>query len=489
MTVSRAILEADGTGSVSVDGSAQRRSEASSGFSGALYDGTGRDAGYDVGAPQTPPSSVPFGPPSTVARSGAAPTSAMGSAYPPPSAAAGSSPWWSDATADPWRDPQAPAAIVISAPEPPITVETPDFTPARKSVGLGQVILISVLAALLAGALGGALGYVAAVRGGLSTSSALGGGGSNAPGLAQRAPTSIAGIVRTVMPSVVTIRVDSDFGSAIGSGFIVSSSGYVITNDHVVDGLTGTATVTFNNSTTASAKLIGSDAESDVAVLKVNKAGLRAVTFGDSDSIAVGDPVLAVGAPLDLPNSVTSGIVSALRRPLEISSGGGPTRYYSAIQTDAAVNHGNSGGPLFDAAGRVIGVDAVIKSLGSSDQDTGNIGLAFAIPIDQARRVAEQIIDSGKVTRTVMGATVESSYRQNPNGGVPLASVAQGGPAAAAGIQRGDVVMEIGGSLLTASGDLTALVRAYAPGSVVPVVFTRNGVSHTAQVKLANDAG
>ncbi|HEY1484529.1 MAG TPA: trypsin-like peptidase domain-containing protein, partial [Micromonosporaceae bacterium] len=260
-----------------------------------------------------------------------------------------------------------------------------------------------------------------------------------------------------------------------------------ITNDHVVDGLTGTATVTFSNSTTAQAKLVGTDAQTDIAVLKLNKTGLPAVTFGDSDSVAVGDPVLAVGAPLNLPETVTYGIISALRRPLEISSGGSPTRYYSAIQTDAAVNHGNSGGPLFDTAGRVVGVDAVIKSLGSSDQDTGNIGLAFAIPIDQARRVAEQIIDTGKVTHTIIGATAESGYVQNPNGGVPVSQIAPGGPAGNAGIKAGDVIMEIGGSPLTASGDLIALVRAYAPGAIVPVIYTRDGVPHTAEVKLAVD--
>ncbi|HEY2791669.1 MAG TPA: trypsin-like peptidase domain-containing protein, partial [Micromonosporaceae bacterium] len=374
--------------------------------------------------------------------------------------------------------------MVVSAPSASAEVEPPDFTPKRRAVGLGQVLLISVLAALLAGALGGALGYVTAVRSGAGNSPVLGGGGASAPALAQRAPTSLAGVVKAVLPSVVTIRVDTGISSAIGSGFIVTPDGYLITNDHVVEGLTGTATVVFSNSTTAQAKLVGADVSSDIAVLKLNKTGLPAVTFGDSDSVAVGDPVLAIGAPLDLQETVTYGIVSALHRPLEIGSTG-PTRYYSAIQTDAAVNHGNSGGPLFDAAGRVIGVDSVIESPGSDAQDAGNIGLAFAIPINQARRVAEQLIDTGKVTHTVIGATAAVGYQQDPNGGVPLGVVASGGPADSAGIHAGDVIMQIGGAPLTESGDLIALVREYAPGSVVPVVYTRNGVSHTAQVKLA----
>ncbi len=376
---------------------------------------------------------------------------------------------------------------MIPAPQAPTPVEPPDFTPKGRRVGLAQVLVISIVSALLAGALGGSIGYLAAVHGG-DNGSSLAGGNSAASGLTQRAPTSLAGVVRNVMPSVVTVRVDGDFGSAIGAGFIVSNDGYLVTNDHVVDGLTGTATITFSNSTTAQASLVGSDAQTDIAVLKVAKTGLPAVTFGDSDAVAIGDPVLAVGAPLDLPETVTYGIVSALRRPLEISEGSGPTRYYAAIQTDAAVNHGNSGGPLFDASGRVIGVDAVIKSVGTGDQDGGNIGLAFAIPIDQARRTAAQIISRQKVTHTVIGATVQASY-QDPNGGVLLTSVAAGGPADVAGIRTGDVIMTIDGSLLTTAGDMTALVRAYAPGAVVPIVYRRNGATHTAQVKLVVDTG
>ncbi len=395
--------------------------------------------------------------------------------------------WWSDASTDPWRDPYAPAAVIVPAPEPPAEVEPPDFTKRGRNATLGQVLLISVIAALLAGALGGALGYNVAVRRGGSTGTVLGG---SAPSAAQRAPTSLAGVAKAVMPSVVTIRVDNGFGtSAIGSGFIVSSNGYVVTNDHVVQGLSDPATVMFSDSSTAPATLVGADSESDIAVLKVSRTGLPAVTFGDSDSVAVGDPVLAVGAPLDLPGTVTYGIISALHRPLEITSGSGPTRYYSAIQTDAAVNHGNSGGPLFDANGQVIGVDAAIESSSATNSDdAGNIGLAFAIPINQAKRIAQQIIGGGKIVHTVIGATTPTSYHQDPNGGVPIAAVTPGGPAAAAGLKAGDVVLLIGGSLLTSAGDLTALVRQYAPGTIVPVVYLRDGDRHTAQVKLVPDS-
>jgi putative serine protease PepD len=461
LRVSHAILKAGRDWGCAVDVRAGQGSTGSSESSGALYDPSTRGAAHASGAPQSPLLSP---------------------------GQAGASPWWSDGANDPWRDPQAPAALVVAAPVPAEAVEPPDFTPHGRGVGLSHVLIISIVSALLAGALGGALGYVAAVRGGAAGGSSLAGGGSGTPALAQRAPTSLAGVVRNVLPSVVTVRVDGDFGSAIGTGFIVSSDGYLITNDHVVDGLTGTATITFSNASTAPATLVGADTQSDIAVLKVAKTGLPAVTFGDSDAIAVGDPVLAIGSPLDLPNTVTYGIISALHRPLEVSDGGGPTRYYAAIQTDAAVNHGNSGGPLVDAAGRVIGIDAVIKSLGSNDEESGNIGLAFAIPIDQARRVAQAIINGGKVARTVIGATVQASY-ENPNGGVLLTAVSAGGPADVAGIKSGDVIVEVGGSPLSVAGDLTALVREYPPGAVVPVVYTRGGATHTVQVKLAVDNG
>ncbi len=414
----------------------------------------------------------------------AAPVNAPGAARSRPLAPgprANESAWWAaGATSDPWRDPGAASAVVIPAPEA-APVEAPDFTPKRRHATLGQALLISLLTAVLAGGLGGALGYLAAVRSGAGTA-VLGSGGVG--GVTNRAPDSLAGVVKNVMPSVVTVRAKTDLGEAIGSGFVVSADGYIVTNDHVVSGLSGNPSVRFSDATTATAKFIGSDPESDIAILKINKPGLKPVTFGTSSDVAVGDPVLAFGAPLDLENSVTYGIVSALHRPLEVSEDG-QTRYYAAIQTDAAVNHGNSGGPLVDGAGRVIGINAVIKSVGSQ-QDAGNIGLAFAIPIDQAKRVAEQLIDGSRVPHTVIGVTVANSTSSS---GVKLATVASGGPAEAAGMKPGDMILEVGGGVVDQPGDLTALVREYAPGTVVPVVFVRSGSSHTVQVKLAADAG
>ncbi|MEV4713738.1 trypsin-like peptidase domain-containing protein [Micromonospora sp. NPDC049374] len=398
------------------------------------------------------------------------------------------SPWWSDALADPWRDPHAPAAVVLPAapaagsePEP---VTDPD---AAGRPRLQQLLLIPLVTALLAGALGGALGYAFAIRGGAG-GAVLGAVPGAAPTLAQRPPESLAGVAERVLPSVVTVRVAGLGGTSEGSGFIASADGHVITNDHVVAGGTGKASVIFNDGSSASATVVGQDAESDIAVIKVSRTGLRPVEFGDSDALAVGDPVLAMGSPLSLANTVTAGIVSALDRTMHAGEPGGPTRYYAAIQTDAAVNHGNSGGPLVDAAGRVIGVNSTIKSLVAEGQEAGNIGLAFAIPINQAKRITQDIIGTGKARRTVIGAQVGGPGSGTNGAGVRLATVEPSGPAAGAGLRAGDVILKLNGRPMTEPTDLIALVRKYAPGSVVTVEYRRGSTRQNASVTLAADA-
>ncbi|MER7443350.1 trypsin-like peptidase domain-containing protein [Micromonospora avicenniae] len=399
------------------------------------------------------------------------------------------SPWWSDALTDPWRDPAAPAAVVVPLPShsgaEPEPVSDPD-APGRPR--LREVLLIPLVTALLAGALGGALGYALAVRGGGAAGTVLGADPGQAPALAQRRPESLAAVAERVLPSVVTVRVSSLGGTSEGSGFIASADGHVITNDHVVAGGTGQASVIFNDGTSSPAKLVGQDPESDIAVMKVERSGLRPVEFGDSDALAVGDPVLAIGSPLSLTNTVTAGIVSALDRTMQAGEPGGPVRYYAAIQTDAAVNHGNSGGPLVDAAGRVIGVNSTIKSLVSEGQEAGNIGLAFAIPINQAKRVTQDIIGTGKARRTVIGAQVGGPNAAVPGGGVRLESVEPSGPAQAAGLKAGDVVLRLNGRPMTEPSDLIALVRKFAPGSVVTVEYRRGSSRQNASVTLAADA-
>jgi putative serine protease PepD len=371
-------------------------------------------------------------------------------------------------------------APVPSAP-PAQELERP---PAPSRRGLGITLLVCTITAILAGAFGGALGYVFAVRGGVAHGTQL---GTGLPDLAKRPPNSLADVVKRVLPSVVTIRVRLSGGGSLGSGFIVSPDGYVLTNDHVIAGNSSQITVTFADGNTVAARLIGSEAESDIAVLKIDQSGLTPVEFGDSDAVQVGDPVLAIGAPLALSNTVTYGIISALNRPLVAGEAGQSPRYYAAIQTDAAVNQGNSGGPLVDGGGRVIGINSVIKSLATNEETAGNVGLAFAIPINQAKRQAQDIIDLGKARRTVIGAQLDPSYR-NPAGGVRLSSVEPDGPAAGAGLHAGDVILRFGGDPVEEPNDLIALIRKYAPGSVVGVDYTRAGARQAAQVTVAADA-
>ncbi|AEV88721.1 peptidase S1 [Actinoplanes sp. SE50] len=393
------------------------------------------------------------------------------------------SPWWSDALHDPWRDPYAPAAVVLPAPAPtggPALDPVPDPDAPRRSYA--PVLLICLLTALLAGGVGGTLGFVFAVRGGYvgAGGTRLGAAGQQSPVSAARDPQSLAGVAKKLQPSVVTVHVTG----AIGSGFVVSADGYVITNDHVVDGAGPTMSVSFSDGSTAAAKLVGRDPESDIAVIKIAKGNLPAVPFGDSDAIAVGDPVLAFGSPLALENTVTYGIVSALDRTIEAGESGGTTRYYAAIQTDAAVNQGNSGGPLVNAAGQVIGVNSVIRSVGGSETEAGNIGLAFAIPINQAKRIAQDIIDTGKARRTVIGAEVTSGG--TGTSGAKLRSVEPAGPAAAAGLKAGDVITKLDGRPLQDGTDLIALVRKHAPGAVVAVEYRRGSKTVSASVTLSS---
>jgi putative serine protease PepD len=395
--------------------------------------------------------------------------------------------WWSDALADPWRDPEAPVVVVKTPPNDPPALEKPIQAGQGGRVGLGLVLMVSIVTALLAGALGGTLGYVFASGGG----GGQGGTqlGATAP-LQQRPPGTLASLIDKVLPSVVTIEVRIGNGGSLGSGFVVSDDGYVITNNHVVQGATGNAIVRFADGVTTSASIVGSDPESDVSVLKIDKTGLPAdkvkpIEFGDSDQVHVGDPVVAIGSPLRLYSTATYGIVSYIDRPIH-NNEGGIDRYYAAIQTDASVNQGNSGGPLFDGAGKVIGINSIIGTP-DSQSNSGNVGLAFSIPINQAKRNAQEIIESGKARRTVLGAEFDGQYR-DAAGGAKVTSVVAGGPAAAAGLKAGDLVMAINQRPIEEAADATALVRKYAPGTIVQLDLVRGGSRQKVSVTLAADA-
>ena len=262
----------------------------------------------------------------------------------------------------------------------------------------------------------------------------------------------VENIARTALPSVVTIRVARSSGSSIGSGsgFVLRSDGYIVTNHHVATAAGDNAklTVQFSDDSTAEARLVGSSPTYDLAVLKVDKSGLPSLALGDSDGLKVGQSVVAVGAPLGLTGSVTTGIVSAVNRPVvtggDSRSGGSSSdaqSYMNAIQTDAAINQGNSGGPLLDLSGKVIGVNSAIYS----GRGGGNIGLGFAIPADQVQRTTDQIIRTGKAEYPVIGIDFDPEAGSDGNG-VRVSKVTAGGPADRAGVREGDIITSIDGT-------------------------------------------
>jgi S1-C subfamily serine protease len=360
---------------------------------------------------------------------------------------------------------------------------------------LVTVTLVVALAAALAGGLAGGF-IVSRFNGGGQPGFSL---GTVSPALTERPPTSVAGVVARVLPSVVMVKVNG--GAGTGSGFIVHG-GYIVTDNHVVtlDGQVSGASlqVVFNGGKQLHAKLVGRDPFSDIAVIKPDtRASLPALALGNSDSVQVGDPVIAIGSPLGLAGTVTSGIVSALDRPVQPGAGPGtaPQVFYDAIQTDAPINPGNSGGPLVNGQGQVIGVDAAIDTLGSnplSGSQGGSIGLGFAIPINRVRIVAAELIRTGHAAHAVIGALINLAYRgtgaqiMRSRAARNGRSIVPGGPAARAGLRPGDVITSLGGQPIASAVALLDAVRSQQPGARVRVTFTRNGVAHTVMLTLGS---
>ena len=314
-------------------------------------------------------------------------------------------------------------------------------------------------------------------------------------------PGSYAGIAARVLPSVVSINVRGATGAGTGSGVIIRSDGYILTNNHVVAAAVGggSVSVVFNDGSTADARIIGTDQEDDLAVIKVNRTELPAATLGRSSAVKVGDPVLAVGSPLGLTGTVTAGIVSALNRPVDTTSDQqradpfgqqqATTTVISAIQTDAAINPGNSGGPLVDASGAVIGINSAIASTGSAfGGQAGNIGVGFAIPIDQARISARELIETGHASHPLMGVSLADATDSDGNGLARVQAVSPDGPAADAGIEVGDIIVEVGGQRTAGADAVIAAVRTRQPGDSVPVTVERDGSRKTFTVKLVDAA-
>ncbi|MGN8247286.1 trypsin-like peptidase domain-containing protein [Cellulomonas soli] len=297
-------------------------------------------------------------------------------------------------------------------------------------------------------------------------------------------------VTTAVQASVVAIQVTTSSGTAEGSGVIIDTEGHVITNNHVVEGAEGdTVQVTLSDGRLFDATIVGTDPTTDLAVVQITDApdDLSPATLGDSDAVTVGEAVMAVGNPLGLANTVTTGIVSALDRPVSTSESGSASDAVvtNAIQIDAAVNPGNSGGPLFDAEGKVIGITS---SIATTSSDSGSIGIGFAIPVNLVSSVAAQLIESGSAEHAFLGvslsdgtATADGVTRR----GAVVEQVSSDSPASAAGLQKGDTIVAIGGRTVGGAESLTAYVRALSSGTKVTLTVVRDGAAIDVDVTLA----
>ncbi|HET9760499.1 MAG TPA: trypsin-like peptidase domain-containing protein [Nocardioidaceae bacterium] len=383
----------------------------------------------------------------------------------------------------------------------------PDRT--RSSRPGGAVVAGLLVAALVAGGLGGlagGAGFTAIdnlVGGGSATEpSSTGSQTSTIVNRKQVAPAadSVEAVAKSVLPSVVKINVKGAQGEGSGSGIIISSDGEILTNNHVVAvaGQGGEMSVSFNDGSAKKATVVGTDPLTDLAVIKAQGvSGLHPATLGRSTQVAVGENVVAIGSPFGLEATVTSGIVSALNRPVSVGSETGQSGQdttYPAIQTDAAINPGNSGGPLVDLNGDVVGINSSIRTASSGGLDSssgGSIGLGFAIPIDQVWPVVQQLRNGQTPTHARLGVSVtDASSNNGLLTGAGIEAVNQGSAAQKAGLKRGDVVTKVNNDIITGSDSLVATIRGHRPGDHVTLTVVGSGnKTRTVDVTLDSDQG
>jgi putative serine protease PepD len=405
----------------------------------------------------------------------------------------------------------------LSTPAPAVQT-TSEPGPRRNTVTAGVLVAALVLGGVAG--VGGAAVYDALNGSSSNSSTTDSSNGFQATKTSVVKDGTVESVANQVLPSVVKVNVTGSSESGSGSGIVLSKDGEILTNNHVaaVAGKSGTISVSFNDGTTKKATIIGTDPLTDVAVIKAEDVDdLTPAALGKSSDLKVGQTVVAVGSPFGLNATVTSGIVSALNRPVSVSTdesqgqsqqqdpfgfGDGQQQAqpqsqslsttYPAIQTDAAINPGNSGGPLVDLSGRVVGINSSIRTASdstSSGDEGGSIGLGFSIPIDEVLPIANQIIDKQTPTHARLGVEVSDVSGSSLNQGGKLESVESGGAAAKAGLKKGDVITKVDDEVIDGSESLVATVRGHRPGDKVDITYLRDGKTDTTSADLGSDGG
>jgi S1-C subfamily serine protease len=451
---------------------------------------------FEGNRPTPPPRPVPPPPAEALLRAFGPPAAGQRGLQDPPTGRPGrrrtaAGPWWKpDARSDPWRDPYAPAGLGApavydeDAQEGPLVVDAKGRKKLRLRDLSIRLTILALFAVLLVGAVGGGLGWYLTKHEGETPLLAPGTHLSKVDPGVTRKPGSVSDIAAKVTPAVVSIEVRVGQAGATGSGVVIDGDkGYIVTNNHVVSGAAGVQgaeiRAVFSDGSGSPARIVGRDPASDIAVIKVEKPGLLTASLGSAKDVVVGDPVVAIGSPLGLAGTVTSGIISALDRPVRLAGEGSDTNaVISAVQTDAPINPGNSGGALVDATGAVIGINTAIASTGG-----GSIGLGFAIPIDTARDVAQQLISSGAAVHATLGVATRSVTDSARDGALVL-NVEPGSAAANAGIREEDVIIAVDGKRVGSSEELTVAVDAHDPGDTVTVEVVRGGGSTEVKATL-----
>lgn len=356
--------------------------------------------------------------------------------------------------------------------------------PGRRPAG--ALVAGGLALALVSAAIGGAVGGYVASRDSGSGTAASSESFSVQP-VADAPDGTVQAVANKVLPSVVDIQVLGARGEGSGSGVVLSEDGLILTNNHVVaagGGGPAEYLIGFSDGQTAPATVVAADPASDMAVLRTERTGLTPIEIGASDTLTVGQPVVAIGSPLGLAGTVTTGIISAMDRPVMASGrGGDQATVIDALQTDAAINPGNSGGALVNMDGRLVGINTAIATLGGQGDGTGSIGLGFAIPIDQAMRIANQLVETGRVERAQIGVSVPSYSEVR---GAEVLEVVPGGPADEGGIEQGSVIVRVGDRAIDSGDGLIAAVRSHDPGDEIEVAYIDpDGQEQTTTVTLA----